>query len=101
MAVRFFLIFPKYGVYLINIFKTKIAFICFQFHIVYALNWNDYTRTDADGDGIGDSSYTDTPFGIDENSDNHPLMATATDPDSWFSTSDNYPLIAPCENYLA
>jgi len=84
---------------IVHIFKTKIDFICFQFHIVYALNWNDYTGTDADVDGIGDSPYTDTPFGIDENSDNHPQMAT--DPDSWLSSRDNYPLMAPWDNYFA
>ena len=43
--------------------------------------------------------YTDTPFGIDENSDNHHQMAT--DPDSWLSTRDNYPLMAPWDNYFA
>lgn len=32
--------------------------------------WDDYKGTDADGDGIGD-----TPYGINSDKDNHPLMA--------------------------
>jgi parallel beta-helix repeat protein len=40
--------------------------------------WNDYTGTDADGDGIGDTPYTIPPSGVDH----YPLMTPYTGADT-------------------